>query len=132
MIIAFLIIYLVLWLIMIAIGNGRYLYLRFKDNPKELNSYTPPTRLILDILISIGAYYENSPRRGILEWLTRLEDSSNRKLSILRAPPPQLEGVHGTFQVLSSTRAERCEICHQSDLFDLKSGFCRRCHHTTM
>lgn len=130
MIVAFLVIYLLLWLTMIAIGNGRYLYLRFRDNPEELNAYASITRLLLDSLISIGAYYENRPRGGIIERLTRIDDS-NRKTSILHTQQGISPVGNGTFQILSSTRAERCEICHQSDLFDLKSGLCKRCQHTT-
>ncbi len=130
MILAFLVIYLLLWLTIIAIGNGRYLYLRFRDNPEELNAYASITRLLLDSLISIGAYYENRPRGGIIERLTRIEDSK-RKTSILHTQQRISPIGDGTFQILSRTRAERCEICHQSDLFDLKTGFCKRCHHTT-
>lgn len=32
-----------------------------------------------------------------------------------------------TFQVNRNKLAERCEVCHQSDLFDQVTGICQRC-----
>lgn len=35
------------------------------------------------------------------------------------------------FAVQLSRAAYRCEVCHQSDLFDTNTGFCQRCDHQT-
>lgn len=32
-----------------------------------------------------------------------------------------------TFTVIKEKQAERCDICHQSDMLDLETGQCRRC-----
>ncbi|MCS6885865.1 MAG: hypothetical protein NZ558_10670 [Blastocatellia bacterium] len=39
--------------------------------------------------------------------------------------------MQGTFSINSVGIALRCEICHQSDLFDEATGLCSRCNHVT-
>src|SRR5438093_21108 len=35
-------------------------------------------------------------------------------------------------KVKTESLAERCEVCHQSDLFDPKTGYCIRCKNTAI
>jgi hypothetical protein len=36
------------------------------------------------------------------------------------------------FAVKQSSTAHRCEVCHQSDCFDVPTGLCQRCDHRTL
>lgn len=49
----------------------------------------------------------------------------NYAAPLLPAVPP------GKFQVKRQEQANRCEICHQQDRFDLTTGHCSRCNHQT-
>ena len=54
-------------------------------------------------------------------------------------PTPSLAGVGANvsdlpnkFSVKRSNTAARCDICHQDDMFDAKTSFCRRCQRYTV
>ncbi|KAF0220956.1 MAG: hypothetical protein FD167_5051, partial [bacterium] len=38
----------------------------------------------------------------------------------------------GKMAVVKVLKAERCDICHQTDLFDIESGYCSRCQQKTI
>jgi peroxiredoxin len=42
------------------------------------------------------------------------------------------ENYSGNMAIKKTSTAERCDVCHQTDLFDKQTGFCNRCHQYTI
>lgn len=42
------------------------------------------------------------------------------------------ENYNGNIAIKKTSTAERCDVCHQTDLFDKQTGFCTRCHQYTI
>lgn len=45
---------------------------------------------------------------------------------------PAPSNYDGKIAVVKVLKAERCDICHQTDLFDVESGYCSRCQQKTI
>ncbi|MCS6885864.1 MAG: hypothetical protein RMM17_09610 [Acidobacteriota bacterium] len=118
MVIALLMItYLVIWVVLLAIAQGRYLYLQSRNGSKVLEKYPAIFRSALVALIELGRLYEHERQGSIIEQLTRVEHYG--------------QGLQSVFRVNYGGLPQRCEVCHLTDKFDVETGICSRCLHTT-
>ncbi|AEP10908.1 hypothetical protein [Chloracidobacterium thermophilum] len=46
--------------------------------------------------------------------------------------PPLPGGAERTFRVKRKEQPVRCEVCHQDDCFEVRTGYCTRCNYYTL
>lgn len=51
---------------------------------------------------------------------------------IYNTEPIGSSNYEGKIAVVKVLKAERCDVCHQTDLFDVESGYCSRCQQKTV